>query len=237
MGAGVAWQKQIREQRAREDLDADLFGQWWTRLDLDLGRATVQAIPVHTARAIIEQYEWLGTMPACVVACYGIVFAGAVGGAVVYAPEYTENLGVWDRYGYTGKIVLLARGACAHWTPVGAASKLIRGSMRLLPPAYEVVTATTDHEAGEVGTIYQACSFHFAPMDTHARYHVEGMPSRTLRMEGVNNKAHILARGLVPKVEHAKGRYFAFRGGARTRRRHLRAIAHLVRPYPKRAAS
>jgi hypothetical protein len=233
-GPGVAWQKLVRERRAAVDADADLFGRWWERLDRDLARSVVRPVELHTARSIIAQYEWLGTMPACVLHCYGIVFDGAVGGVVVYGPEYTENLGVWDRYGFTGKIVCLARGACVHWSPRGAASRLIRGSMRLLPRRYEVVTATTDVEAGEVGTIYQACNFHFAPMETHARYHVAGRPSRTLRAEGLRTKAAIAAAGLTPKLEHAKGRYFAFRGSPRTKRRHLRAIAHLVRPYPRR---
>jgi hypothetical protein len=38
-------------------------------------------------------------------------------------------------------------------------AKLIRGSLRLLPERYTVITATVDGRAGEVGTVYQACGF------------------------------------------------------------------------------
>ena len=105
--------------------------------------------------------------------CFGIFFDGHLGGAVVYGPEYGENLGVWDRYGFTGKIIALKRGACLHWAHPHAASKLIRRSMDLLPERYEVVTATVDAAAGEIGTIYQACGFHYVGvMSKGGRAHI-----------------------------------------------------------------
>ena len=33
--------------------------------------------------------------------------------------------------------------------------------MKMLPEEYKVVTATVDEHAGEIGTIYQACNFHY----------------------------------------------------------------------------
>ena len=81
------------------------------------------------------------------------------GGCLCHEPG--ENLGVWDRYGFSGKIITLARGACLPWAPPHAGSKLIRASMRLLPARYTVVTASVDATAGEVGTLYQACNFAF----------------------------------------------------------------------------
>ena len=83
---------------------------------------------------------------------------GRLGGAVVFGPEDSENLGIWDKYGYTGKIIALKRGACVHWAHPHAASKLIRRSMDLLPARYQVITATVDAAAGEIGTIYQAAA-------------------------------------------------------------------------------
>ncbi len=209
-----AHQRIIKEQRAADDADADLFGRWWQGINLDLKRSDVRAVSYETARSIIEKYEWLGTMPAIVRYMYGIFFDGCCGGVVIYGDEYGENLGVWDKYGFTDKILCLSRGACVHWSPMGTASNLIRRSMKLLPRGYEVITATTDFEAGEIGTIYQACGFHFVKMNTHARYQSEDASSRTLRVVGLNNKAQIEAAGLVSKLEHQKGRYFAFRGPA-----------------------
>jgi hypothetical protein len=157
---GRAHQRLIRERRAREDADVNLFGRWWESIDTDIRNARVGRISSATAEGVILDYEWLGTMPAVVWDCFGIYFDGHLGGVAVYSPEYSENLGVWDRFGFTGKMILLSRGACVHWAHPHAGSKLIRHSMRLLLPRYEVVTATVDSAAGEIGTIYQACGFH-----------------------------------------------------------------------------
>ena len=127
----------------------------------DIRTAEVRPIPLVEAKNLIEHYEWLGTMPACALYSFGLFFGERCGGAVVYAAEPTENLGSWDRYGFTNKIVVLARGACLPWAHPHSASKLIRRSMDLLPERFEVVTATVDANAGEVGTIYQAAGFDY----------------------------------------------------------------------------
>jgi hypothetical protein len=74
---------------------------------------------------------------------------------------------VWDAYGYSGRIITLARGACVPWAHPHAASKLIRRSMDLLPERYKIVTASVDRLAGEIGTIYQACGFLARLSTTH----------------------------------------------------------------------
>jgi hypothetical protein len=89
-------------------LKAQLFGAEvlagsWQPQRLDIGAAEVRAIAYGEARALIEQNEYLGTMPAVATHCFGIFFGGRLGGAVVYDSEYGENLGLWDFYGYTGK--------------------------------------------------------------------------------------------------------------------------------------
>src|SRR4029077_15193105 len=123
--AGKAHQRIIRERFAAEDA-APLRA-------VDIGTAQVREISIAEAKALIEQYEYLGTMPAVVSHCYGIFFGDQLGGVCCYGPEYGENLGVWDRYGYSGKIIALLRGAAAHWAHQHSASKLIRRSMDLLP--------------------------------------------------------------------------------------------------------
>jgi len=181
-------------------------------------------------------------MPAITWHCFGIYFGGHLGGAVVYAPEYAENLGVWDKYGYTGKIILLARGACVHWAHPHAGSKLIRGSMKLLPPRFEVVTATVDEMAGEVGTIYQACGFHYVGKmkkgtRTMAVFDGRSNSERSLRRNHGTSAMDAVSDAIqdVQFVKQVrKGRYFAFRGSKKVQREHLAAISHLIQPYPKR---
>ncbi len=236
-----AHQRIIREQRAAKSADADLFGNWWENIDIDIGRAIVKEIDIATAKSLILKYEWLGSMPAVVWHCYGIYFNGHLGGAVVYGPEYSENLGVWDKYGFTGRMILLSRGACVHWAHPHSASKLIRNSIRALPRRFDVVTATVDRAAGELGTIYQACNFVFAPMNTHTRSGMisagKTITSRQMRQRfGKANKATANKFGC-PVIEHPKGRYFTFRGPPSIRRKHLRAISHLIKPYTKRDPS
>jgi len=244
-----AWQRQIREARESEPTP-DLFGRWWESLDMDISRASIRPISTLTAEKIILEYEWLACMPAIVWHCYGIFFDGCLGGAVVYGVEYAENLGVWTKFGFDGKIINLARGACTHWAHPHAGSKLIRGSMKLLPDKYEVVTATVDRAAGEVGTIYQACGFHYVgamrenPPNAKGTawrnsWRVNGklIGSRTMRrLVGSTRIEDILK--MYPSAEvipqHSKERYFAFRGKKQIQKQHHASIQHLIKPYPKR---
>jgi hypothetical protein len=258
-----AHQRVIREQREALNSDADLFGKWWVDIDTDIKLAEVRECSLSTAKQIIEDYEWLGCMPAVVWYSYGIYWAGYCGGVVCYGPEYSENLGIqareqgrkcadWSKYGFEGKMLLLSRGACVHWAHPHAASKLIRRSMDLLPAKYEVITATTDAAAGEIGTIYQACGFNYVGsmrenndavssryMDRDA-WLIGGkiVGSRNIRAVCGSTKAVDIAR-VYPNAkkikQHSKHRYFAFRGAKKTQEGHLSAISGMIKPYPKRA--
>ena len=53
-------------------------------------------------------------MPAVSRYCFGIFFGDRLGGAVVYGDEYGENLGVWNKFGFDGRIIALTRGCCLH---------------------------------------------------------------------------------------------------------------------------
>lgn len=260
---GKAHQRMVRERAAKEKA-GDLFGKWWERIDADIKGAVVRETTHETAKAIIEEYEWMKCLAAVNWFYYGIFFDGVCGGVVCYGPEYSENLGIqaresgrkcadWSKYGFEGKLILLNRGACVHWAHPHSASKLIRSSMKMLPKKFEVVTATVDDMAGEVGTIYQACGFHYVGSMRDANANVNSRKgdrdawlingklygSRNLRQKyGTTNAEEIRKRH--PDAEkvrqNSKGRYFAFRGSKKTQRAHFKAIEHLIKPYPKRAA-
>lgn len=236
----IAWQRQIRDARARLALDHDLFGAYWTHCDLTLKRSQVRAIDRATAASMILPYEWLGTMPTVTHAHYGVFFSGVLGGAIVFGPDPAENLGVWDRYGWGGgRLWLLARGACAHWTPTGSASRLIRRAMRLLPPTVEVITALVDPAAGEIGTIYQACGFDYVGVMGHGRYEARTtngttVSERQLRREDADTitKLARLDTPVTASYVPSRARYFAFRGPSA--RHHRARLASRFQPYPKR---
>jgi len=118
--AEKAHQRLVRESASVRERDG-LFGPWWESIDIDIKKAEVRPVDHATAKRIIEEYEWLGCMPAVVWYRFGIFFEGNCGGVVCFGPEYSENLGIqareqgrkcadWSKYGYEGKMILLSRG-------------------------------------------------------------------------------------------------------------------------------
>lgn len=244
-----AHQRIVREQAEKNN--SDIFGNWWDDIDTDIKKAEVKETTREIAEGIIKEYEWLGCLAAINWFYYGIFFDGVCGGVVVYSPEYIENLGKWDKYGYTGKIILLSRGACVHWAHPHSASKLIRQSMKMLPERFKVVTATVDDLAGEIGTIYQACGFDYVGSMRDANPNVNSKKgdrdawvidgklygSRSIRMKYGTTKIEELKKHHpdIKKIkQNSKGRYFAFLGNKTEKKQNRKAIEHLIKPYPKR---
>jgi len=247
-----AYTKKMREKLSGED--GDMFGRWWENFTPDLRTATVEEIGRVSAGNIIMPYEWLDNMPAIITHSYGLFFDTPIGkvcgGAVVFGTEYGENLGHWDKYGFTGKIILLSRGACVHWCPKNSNSKLVMGAIKQLPEKYKIVTATIDSLAGETGTIYQACNFYYIGSMRASNPNVNHRPldrfgvkidgkllgARAIRQKlGTQKKDVILAH--YPDAEfvpqHSKGRYFLFRGSKLENKGYKKSIEHLIKPYPK----
>lgn len=246
MNVGKAHQRIVREELAKSEPKPDV--------DLSPSNAVVRPITRKEAEAIILKYEWLGCMPAIAYHYYGLFFGDHLAGVTVFGTDYAENIGVWDKYGFTGKMILLNRGACVWWAPPFAGSMLIRKSIDLLPPEYEVVTATVDELAGEIGTIYQACGFHYIGCMRAKNSKIKGKAkerfavlidgklygSRSIRAKiGSQRKEEILKAFPNSKIEFikqkAKSRYFCFRGSKKIQKQHFKAIEHLIEPYPKRS--
>jgi hypothetical protein len=251
MGGGMkAHQRIVRERKEIEDAD-NVFGKWWEDVDVDIKKSVVKPVERKQAQEVIEQYEWLGCMPAMVKYCFGIFFENNLGGVVVYSHEYSENLGHWDKYDYTGKMILLSRGACVHWAHPHSASKLITSSMKMLPEKYKVVTATVDELAGEIGTIYQACNFHYIGSMRENNPNVKNSKgdrfgvlingklygARSIRQKiGTQRKADILDKWPDAKFvpQKAKKRYFYFLGNKKEKKYYKKQIEQFIKPYPKR---
>lgn len=220
-------------------------------IEIDIKKAVVKPVTREEAKGIIEEYEWLGKMAAVNWYYYGIFFEDHCAGVVVYGQEYIENLGVWDKYGYTGKIILLNRGACVHWAHPHSASKLIRQSMKMLPEKYKVITATVDDLAGEIGTIYQACGFDYigsmrdnnpnvkSSKGDRSAWVIDGKihTARGLRQKYGTTRLEVLKEHHpdVKRIkQNSKHRYFAFRGSRKEKRNLRKSIEPFLKPYPKR---
>lgn len=150
----VCWQKQLRDKYMEEGTPPVPH--------LDVGRARVRPVSRKLAEQIILKYEWLGTMSTTSLH-YGLFFgpfcAGVTcvsSGAAMAGAYHHRQFGI-SREG----LLTLARGACVHWCPSGGNSKLVAWTARMLSRqgAGKLLWATSDTDAGEIGTIYQACGW------------------------------------------------------------------------------
>jgi hypothetical protein len=123
----------------------------------------VRPVSRKLAQQIIYKYEWLGTM-AGTSAHYGIFFGTYCAGVACVAVNGVGTAGpyVHRQFGiFRSQLATLARGACVHWAPAGTNSRLVAWTCRLLAreASAKVLIAYSDTDAGEVGTIYQACGW------------------------------------------------------------------------------
>lgn len=156
-----AWQRRIREKEARKD----------PRPVVGLENAVVVEISYDKAKELILKYEWLGTMGST-ERSFGLILDGELAGVVCFGKTGGTDTAKsvcgeeWAQY-----VVTLCRGACAHWAHPHAASHLISAACRqmansarttksgkVIPPSY-IFVAYSDSDAGEIGTVYQACNW------------------------------------------------------------------------------
>jgi hypothetical protein len=155
-GGMICHQKVIRDRKAIEDGNGDLFGKWWLSVDTDIKKSIVKEISYKEASSIILEYEWLGTMPSQVFVSYGIFHESFCVGAVCFSDVRQQTKMSFLKM----PSCILARGACVHWAHKHCASKLISSSCKMLDwGKYAFVIAYSDPEAGEIGTVYQACNW------------------------------------------------------------------------------
>ena len=152
----VAWQRQLRDRYAGEPGPA---------IELDLGAAVVRPISRSLAERVILRYEWLGTLPPATL-FVGIFFGPYLAGATAVAVgNGTAGAFTHQQYGIDRtELSTLVRGACVHWAPPGTNSKLVSWTVRILRrryPGSKILVAYADEEAGEIGTIYQACGWRY----------------------------------------------------------------------------
>ena len=153
IAATVCHQRTIRDQTKSEDI---------ARLTPSLGDLTalkasdfdLTVEPYSSChRDFIKRYEWLGTTGSSIKWCFTARYRGELAGVVLLSEPY-----------YPSKTdALIARGACAGWTPKNLGSRLVMHACSQMPKITEkrCFVAYADEEAGEVGQIYQACNFKF----------------------------------------------------------------------------
>ena len=125
-------------------------------VELIKANANVKVISRDEAAGVILKYEWLGSMAASCSLAVGLYFGDALAGVEVFTSAKAGG-------SYTlGKrpAICLARGACVSWSPAWAGSYLVRKALNFIDAdRFHFVTAYSDSEAGEYGTIYQAAGW------------------------------------------------------------------------------
>lgn len=107
-------------------------------------------------KKFIERYEWLGNIGQSVGKIFTARWEGKLAGVVI--------IGAPNAYSFDMRLeALIQRGACASWTPKNLGSMLVMFGCHWMVNNTEkrIFTAYSDPEAGEIGTIYQACNFDY----------------------------------------------------------------------------
>ena len=127
--------------------------------------------------------------------------------------------------------------------PDNAASRLVSGSLRLLPEA--VVVSYADTAQGHIGYVYQACNFIYTGLSAkRTDWHVEGkegLHGQTIADEsrGQADRAewmrHKYGDKFSLKDRPRKHRYIYFTGNRRFRKKARKSLLYDVEPYPKGA--
>lgn len=237
-GEGVCWQKTLRDKGGR----SGQLNLWKPRLDLS---PEVRRVNYDTAKQVILDYEWLGTMGNTEIA-YGILWAESVGGVVCFGKTTSPHL---DRGlcgpEYAPLVAQLTRGAMVFWAPPNSNSRLIGRALRLLKEdtSYRIVVAFADPRAGEIGTVYQATNWIYTGLtkirhDTapdfaawgSKGFHIRGLPKELKNVKSIEAAGMTAVRRLRPR----KHRYVYLLGTRKERKELRAALRYPVLSYPKR---
>jgi len=242
---GKAWQRTIREDKERE------YGGVAPTI-ANIKDAVCRPIYYKEAESIIHEYEWLGTMGQGIYS-FGIFYNDILAGAVCMGlPGGTFSGAMYGKHNI-GLAICIERGACVWWAHPHSASKLIMYAVRWMSKntKYRIFFAYSDEDAGEIGTVYQACNFTYMGKSASG-----GSQNKLITPDGLlKDSRHIikLAQKYTSKplnctsareVLHANGwssyktkpksRYVLVFGDKREVKTILKDATFKCQPYPKR---
>jgi len=162
-----AHQKIIREKQSGIETDGLFGNSIWMGLDRRIEKSVVREVSFEAAKVVIRDYEWLGNMGTTEYA-FGIFWGNIMGGAVCFGR--TAGTSVYSSVcgpQYKNHAITLCRGACVHWAHEHSASRLISQACKMmLRHGFNIFIAYSDPQAGEIGTVYQACNWIYCGMTT-----------------------------------------------------------------------
>jgi len=236
-----AHQRVIREQAQLKANDS-LFPV--VPENISLASAQFKRIDYLTAKPIIEEHEWIGTMPlpkSCRF-MFGVYFENILGGVTVFVEPSTRQFNAMN----PRQVVQLNRGACVWWTPTNTASWLITKSCDYMKDeGIKAVIAYCTPEAGEIGTIYQACNFLYVGETIKSKaYFLDNhwVSARTMgdKTKWAKDKHPMWVKAFqdIPvRDQKPKHRYIKLIGNKNENRKFFKDYKYVAKPYPRRESS
>lgn len=246
LDVGVAHQKIIRDKMSKTDRSP-------IPSKIDIQEAVCRMIDYQTAKKVILEYEWLGTMGLGMY-CYGIFFEDILGGVVCFGLPAGKTSGDICGVENRDKAICLERGACVHWAHPHSASKLISYAVNDMAKntKYRIFFAYSDDSAGEIGTVYQACNWYYLGRmasggsqnklvtpdgELRSSRHIREYASKYVAYPVTNDtegRKILLENGWSNKKTKPKCKYVIFKGDKREVRDLKRACRYSFKEYPKR---
>lgn len=149
--SNTCWQKIQRDKLIKED---EING-----FRFDLKASEFELAYEHITdehRKFIERYEWLGSVGFGVRYVFTARHEMKLAGVVMIAEPNSYQFGIELE-------ALIQRGACSSWAPKNLNSRLVMFACKWMVDNTKkrIFVAYSDPEAGEIGTIYQACNFDY----------------------------------------------------------------------------
>jgi 5-methylcytosine-specific restriction endonuclease McrA len=213
---------------------------------ISMDGAFVSPVEYDQAKEIIHKYEWLGTMGRP-QAIYGLWLPlngkPELAGVVSFGFGTGRMSGAVCGEQHIQSAICLERGVCVHWAPRNAASWFIPRAvaMALREHGWTIFYAYSDPDAGEIGTIYQACNWiylgigpgHGPSRERWVRPDGVAVSSRALRARKWTT-AKALESGWIKEIVPARAKYVWFEGSPTYKKRMKKQLVHVPQPYPKR---
>ena len=212
--------------------------------DVDFSIFEIRKINYHVADEFIKEYEWLGNIGAA-SHCFGLYFENLLSSVVCYSPPvspvFLQKILGRD---ISKNVMQLGRGASTYWAPKWGPSKLISSSLKLMykEESTKAVIAYADPNAGEYGTIYQACNAYYLGMTDPGGAKIYIISGKKMHPRSVYRKYGTRKKSKIIKIDPdfrtipiaPKYRYLFVLGKKRARDQVLEKVKHLIKHYPKR---
>jgi len=240
--------------------------------------AQVRQITRKEAESIILKYEWLAVNPLNkapmgfgIKAYYGLFLNDELLGAnCLGTVSITKRTGSGSAnicgVETVEKTVSIARGACVPHAPKNAASFFITHTCRQAYKdfGWQIFVAYSDHDAGEIGTVYQAANWYYLGVGPGSGKHYNYLSPDGKKLVksyqlnhdkdkkfvkslgwteslGVPMRQFLRSKGWTQIVEKPKGKWVWFEGTKEDRIKLLQLAKNLrgykPLPYPKRGSN